>query len=716
MSTDTSQAAPALVTDPARSPGTWILGRILLALGLMVGYYVFSIGIAVGLGWLGIAHFMGLITLPGRMVSWQLGGLSLFIAAMILWSLVPRPARFVPPGPRVDEKDQPRLFRVIREVADQTGQRMPTDVYVAFEMNACVTERGGTMGMGSSRVMSIGLPLLQYLTVPELKVLLTHEFAHYHGGDTKVGPWIYKTRSAIDRTVQSMGSNVPFMTKPFMAYGNTFLRVTHAVSRRQEYLADAMAARIMGLEHFRNMSIKVAAGSQAFRIYGETEVQPAVNAGYLPPVLEGFGRFLSTSKVTDYMSKQLADELASPKPNPYDTHPTLPARLEALGISLSPALPEDDAPRAITLLDAIEGLEQESLTWGWNLARKLERIPWDEVGPKVMLPWWKWTRCQLAVEMDGLTIGSLHALSTTPDALRIRFGYPPHSPEDVMRNDLAPFLGRAMKAALARNGWVIQTSPGEPVIMVSSKGRVDPSQLVRDVLYHKTDSAAWDRLCTEMDMGAIELGGCCGNPQDGEDLDMMLVDQNLQVVRCTPALRQKVEARVRKVFGEGGAGFSDRRLYGRELVVGPFLWDAIRRHSSLYGATPSARAKKCERRLLPLRLKRIDQARRPDGAADDVTASVICASFTGKNIPAATAALSDRYTAHGGLDRMTMRDLHLRSIPHWDVLVEPMFVVRLGDRRVFLQFDYKAKLIYVDDYSLRAEPASAIAVQGAGGS
>ena len=66
MSTDTSQAAPDLVTDPARSPGTWILGRILLALGLMVGYYVFSIGIAAGLGWLGVAHFMGLITLPGR--------------------------------------------------------------------------------------------------------------------------------------------------------------------------------------------------------------------------------------------------------------------------------------------------------------------------------------------------------------------------------------------------------------------------------------------------------------------------------------------------------------------------------------------------------------------------------------------------------------------------------------------------------------------------
>ena len=27
--------------------------------------------------------------------------------------------------------------------------------------------------------------------------MLAHEFGHFYGGDTKLGPWIYKTRAAI---------------------------------------------------------------------------------------------------------------------------------------------------------------------------------------------------------------------------------------------------------------------------------------------------------------------------------------------------------------------------------------------------------------------------------------------------------------------------------------------------------------------------------------
>ena len=136
---------------------------------------------------------------------------------LILWSIIPRPDRFVPPGPRLGEEDQPRLFQVIREVAEQTGQAMPADVFLVFDMNAWVAQRGGVMGIGSARVMGLGIPLLQYLTLPELKAVLAHEFGHYHGGDTKVGPWIYKTRAAIGRTVEYLDAKAGLLYKPFLA-------------------------------------------------------------------------------------------------------------------------------------------------------------------------------------------------------------------------------------------------------------------------------------------------------------------------------------------------------------------------------------------------------------------------------------------------------------------------------------------------------------------
>ena len=68
-----------------------------------------------------------------------------------------------------------------------------------------VAERGGVMGAGSRRVMGVGLPLLDLLTVPQFRAVLAHEFGHFVGGDTRLGPWIYKTRAAIGRTTDTMG-------------------------------------------------------------------------------------------------------------------------------------------------------------------------------------------------------------------------------------------------------------------------------------------------------------------------------------------------------------------------------------------------------------------------------------------------------------------------------------------------------------------------------
>jgi Zn-dependent protease with chaperone function len=91
---------------------------------------------------------------------------------------------------------------------------MPAEVYLVPDVNAWVMQRGGLMDFGSRRVMGLGLPLMRILTCSQLRAMLAHEFGHYHGGDTKIGPWIYKTRGAIVRTVNSLGSG-SWLQKPF---------------------------------------------------------------------------------------------------------------------------------------------------------------------------------------------------------------------------------------------------------------------------------------------------------------------------------------------------------------------------------------------------------------------------------------------------------------------------------------------------------------------
>jgi Zn-dependent protease with chaperone function len=647
-----------------------------------------------------VAAALGHIAFP-----WKLSAFMLVGGGIILWSILPRPDRFVPPGPRLDPKDQPKLFQVIREVSERTGQAMPADVFMVFDMNAWVAQRGGVMGIRSTRVMGIGLPLLQHLTVKELMAVLAHEFGHYYGGDTRVGPWIYQTRAAIVRTVESLSSNADFLAKPFLAYGRMFLRITHAVSRRQEYTADGLAARTVGAEHLRDALLKIAGGSHAFRAYCDLEITPLAAAGYVPPVADGFRSFVATAEVTRWLSKGLAQELASEESDPYATHPPLPARLQALGVSASALPPQAAEASAIHLIDGIESIERETVAFVSppDVAARLEPIGWEEVSERVLLPMWRNSARQNALELDGLTIGSLQAVAATPGSVRARFGFTPEVSEDALRVRVSPILAHAMQAALAREGWKIETSPGEPIFMVNGHVRLEPVQVVRELLDADMDAASWERRCADWGIAGIVLSDD-GELEPGDDLDPLHGHGEIGLKHCGDSDRRNARSRLLQAFVAGGAGFGDSRLFKYDLTIGPFLWNSLRHHPLIARLPSPGVSKPFPRYLLPLRMRRIVQAQVADGSAADGEngCTVTYATFRNQDIAAAATALAERYRGTGVLAPVTLRDLVLRMIPSGGTLEEPILVMQLGDRRLFLQFDGYNKLCYIDDYSMRA--------------
>lgn len=107
-----------------RSPS--LAARAVLALALMVGFYVVAIGIAFGLLYIPYAEAVYANRLHLKLALFCIVG-----AGVILWSIVPRPDRFTAPGPMMSSQDQPKLFPVIREVAAASGQAMPVEVYLA---------------------------------------------------------------------------------------------------------------------------------------------------------------------------------------------------------------------------------------------------------------------------------------------------------------------------------------------------------------------------------------------------------------------------------------------------------------------------------------------------------------------------------------------------------------------------------------------------------
>ncbi|MDA0799823.1 MAG: M48 family metallopeptidase [Chloroflexi bacterium] len=507
-----------------------IIGRVLLAILLTVGFYGLALGFAGGLLFLVAAQFMYTDHFSLRLTIFGVIG-----AGVILISIVPRPGPgFEPPWPRLNSNNQPRLFEEIRNIASATGQRMPEDVYLVGEVNAYVGQRGRT------RFMGIGLPLLQGLTVSQLRAVLAHEFGHYYGGDTRVGPFIYGIRATIGRTVMSMeGSALGF---PFRIYGNLFMLATQSVSRRQEFNADLLAARVGGSQAAIEGLRTIHGIAPAFDAYWQSEVGPVLEAGYHPPIIEGFERFLSEQSIASKVEESIEEQLHL-KADPYDTHPGLGERIDALQ-GLPAGDTALDSSRATTLMNDVSDLERQLVVYtvGPGQASKLRPISWDNVGGSIYEPGWEKSIAGHTT-LRGETLGGLAALVKTHEKLtaqveqwavayegsdRPMAGREPLYVVEVERKDLpsdikaalaeelegiaAQVIGAAVALTLARNGWTVKTDVGKEIGLHKDGMVIEPWTILGELSAEgEESSAAWQALCekagiTDLDLGAVVSG------------------------------------------------------------------------------------------------------------------------------------------------------------------------------------------------------------------
>lgn len=469
----------------------WLLRRAVLAITLMVSFYALALGIAGFLLWIPYEAYVYEVRLPAKLVLVCIG-----CAALIVWAILPRIDRFVAPGPRLTSADAPELFSSLEQVAAATGQSMPADVYLVNDVNAFVTQRGGVMGFGSKRVMGIGLPLMQSLNVQEFKAVLAHEFGHYHSGDVAIGPWIYKTRAAIGRTIQQLGEG--WLGQIFIAYGNLFLRVTHAISRRQEFIADEVAARAAGAGAMASALRKVHGAAMAFGNYWRSEVGPILNSGYLPPVTAGFARFTANEAVTARMAESVRHAEAEEQGDPFDTHPPLRERVAAL--QSLPAGADGDTRPAVSLLGDPQRWERRLLGTSINeeWARSLTPVAWDQIVETVYVPQWR------ALAKENRRV--LQDISLTSPVFAGHF-----APGGMFREEDQTVLHQihvtnvALSLALLEAGWTASTSPGEQIVFRRDGHEFRPFGELMDVGAGRTSVEAWAARCRELGIAGMVL-------------------------------------------------------------------------------------------------------------------------------------------------------------------------------------------------------------------
>lgn len=476
---------------PNKSPS--LATRALLAVLLTIGFYGLAL-VIVG----ALLFFIYWEFEYAHRINVRSTLIALVAAVTILWSIVPRPDRFELPGPRLSPDRHPKLFEHIRAVAQKANQKMPTEVYLIPDVNAFVAERGGVMGIGSRRVMGIGLALLQAMNVSQFRYVIAHEFGHYYGGDTKLAPWVYKTRQAIIRTVQSLGSR-SWLYFIFKWYGTMFLRLTHSISRQQEYAADRMSAQIIGVQPAVEALSRMRPFSSAFDGFWQSEFVPVLRAGYRAPLAQGFAQFLNAKPVTEWMS-QVAEEEAKSKTDIYDTHPTPHERIAALQ-ALPKKIGEFDDTPAITLLDNLPEVEKALLEFLMGQeAHQLEPLAWENVGARVYLPGWRKSIECFASVLKGTSWSALPEFLHSPNALteQIQQSAERELTRDELNRVIVNVVGRSLALELAQSGWMLESELGKEFVLRRNDLAIQPFTVVKDLLFGKMSADDWRKQCNKM--------------------------------------------------------------------------------------------------------------------------------------------------------------------------------------------------------------------------
>lgn len=456
--------------------------RAVLAVGLLVSFYAVALVMGIGLMSLPVLEVVYL-----RRIDLKLAFLALVGGGTILWSIIPRGPKWAEPGPRITEADHPRLFALLQEVSRAVGVPMPAEVYLVPEVNAFVTQRGGFLGFGGTRVMGLGVPLLAVQNVSQLKAVVAHEFGHFAGGETRLGALLHATRAGMGRTWENLvrqGSSV--LHKPFEWMFRGFMRLTQAISRQQELVADEWAVRVGGKEaHAQALTLSNVHGA-GFDFFLQDEVRPLVSVGLSPDNLfEGYRRFTQSSGWRE-AAPQIEAAARQAQADPWDSHPPLAERLAHAESVQAPPVPADLRPAAELLEKGAELEVRFSDALRPDGARVLS---WDEL-PKAWETLAQRFATRVAARLPGLRWSGLAELAATPASQRaaaealqpVFVGYQLAGAEQAVRETLTTYLNHWMTSLLLRRGWALEAKPGERLALRRGEQAVEPALALRKLL------------------------------------------------------------------------------------------------------------------------------------------------------------------------------------------------------------------------------------------
>lgn len=443
----------------------------------------------------------------------------------ILKSLVPPKDEHEVNGIRIDLAKEKRLAKEIEAIAESLREPMPSEVYLIGDANAFVSERDEAKGFGRRRILGLGLPLLQMLTIAQFRAVLAHEFAHYYAGDTRLGPWVYEARRSLSRIYENLGKNsevlrflrrravVAVAYKLLMGglkmYWKVFMYVTQAISRRQEIRCDELACHVAGSQPLTEGLESIQRCQAVLASYWNSVVMPVAASGFQPQLGDGFLRFMQTPQIEKATSEFLAKQECTAKPSPLDSHPSLKKRVELARIYNLP-VPEGNGPATETDLPMISLIDELGVLEGRLLKRyipalvnaDLKPLAWEEAGVAVYVPRWRKTIVELQPLLSKKTVADFPRLVMNPGVLAETMANPPGRLLNLTQREARAIdaLYCVFALCLLDHGWKLHSQPGV-LYLVKDENKLDPGRAISAIKAGAPAVKDWSSYCVQQGIG-----------------------------------------------------------------------------------------------------------------------------------------------------------------------------------------------------------------------
>ena len=249
------------------------------------------------------------------------------------------------------------LHAAVENIRGRLGAPRMHRVLVTGAFNASALQRPRFGPFWTRNTLLIGYPLLATVTPEQARAVLAHELGHITHAHGWFAAWVHRTRASWVHLMDALdrdGATPVYAHLLFRWYVPRLQLAAAAVSRRQELLADRLAAQVAGADTAAQALVAIDIGGRMLdrtfwpRVFDRVRNDPEPPRPYAEM---GPAIWAQHDDAASLLAEALQDETA-----PFDTHPSLRERLATLR---QPA--QMPAPATCTAADQFLGIDKEPI-------------------------------------------------------------------------------------------------------------------------------------------------------------------------------------------------------------------------------------------------------------------------------------------------------------------------------------------------------------------